>query len=111
MTPLRYLFGHYQLDTERFELLRGQQQAPLQKKVFDLLRYLVERRGQGVTKDELWPNEFVRVRPGFQPEQSAQGTSSRPAKRLQGRFCLSLPHRGEMRPSLGSTCGPRPAYC
>src|SRR5690349_4222141 len=58
-----YVFGEHELDTEGFVLRRGDVELPLQPKVFDVLRYLVQQRGRLVTKsellDQLWPNEDV----------------------------------------------------
>jgi DNA-binding winged helix-turn-helix (wHTH) protein len=56
-------FGSFELDLGGFVLKRGNQVLPLQPKVFDVLRYLVERPGALVTKDELlhelWHDEDV----------------------------------------------------
>lgn len=49
-----YRFGDCELDTAQFELRRGNDVVPVEPQVFDLLRYLVERPGQPVSKDELF---------------------------------------------------------
>src|SRR6266403_5020504 len=58
-----YRFGDFALDPDLFQLRRSTQLVKLEPKVFDVLRYLVERRDRVVTKDELletlWPGEFV----------------------------------------------------
>ena len=58
-----YRFGAAELDLARYELRRGGQVVPLQRKIFDVLRYLVEHRDRAVTKqelfDQLWPDEVV----------------------------------------------------
>ena len=58
-----YRFGEFELDVEGFALTRGGEALAIQPKVFDLLRYLVERRGSLVTKGELlheiWHDEPV----------------------------------------------------
>jgi DNA-binding winged helix-turn-helix (wHTH) protein len=58
-----YRFGEFELDVAGFALLRGAQRLPIQPKVFDVLRHLVERRGELVTKAELldaiWQDEDV----------------------------------------------------
>ena len=60
---MRYRFGEYELDTGSRSLLRAGAPIQLWPKVFDLLQYLVERRGQLVTKQELldhvWPDSHV----------------------------------------------------
>ena len=56
-------FEHYTLDLARCALLRGEQEIRLRPKAFDALRYLAERPGRVVTKDELhkaiWPGIVV----------------------------------------------------
>ncbi|HKC49699.1 MAG TPA: winged helix-turn-helix domain-containing protein, partial [Myxococcota bacterium] len=60
---MRYRFGEFELDADAYALTRGGAELALQRKVFDLLRYLLERHGQVVTKgellDALWPGEHV----------------------------------------------------
>jgi len=60
---VRYLFDDLELDVDAFQLRRGHEVLPLQPKVFEVLRYLIEHRGRMVTKsellDRLWPNEHV----------------------------------------------------
>jgi DNA-binding winged helix-turn-helix (wHTH) protein len=46
-------FGSFVLDLARCELLRGDQPALLRRQAFDTLRYLIDRRGQLVSKNEL----------------------------------------------------------
>ncbi len=58
-----YRFGSFELDLSRFALKRGGRVLPMQPKVFDVLRYLVEHHGAVVTKGELlhelWHDEAV----------------------------------------------------
>lgn len=58
-----YAFGDIELDTERYELRRGGRPVPIQRKVFDFVRYLIERRGRVVLKAELldhvWQGDAV----------------------------------------------------
>ena len=58
-----YRIGDFELDPDLFQLRRGTRLVKLEPKVFDVLRYLVERCDRVVTKDELlehlWPGEFV----------------------------------------------------
>jgi predicted ATPase/DNA-binding winged helix-turn-helix (wHTH) protein/energy-coupling factor transporter ATP-binding protein EcfA2 len=60
---MRYLFGDYTLDTQRYELRRAEQRMALEPKAFDLLLYLVEHRERVVGRDELldrvWPEQFI----------------------------------------------------
>jgi len=55
-------FGHYRLDPRR-GLWRGRQEVKLAPKVLALLRFLLERAGDVITKDEVfravWPDTFV----------------------------------------------------
>lgn len=58
-----YEFKGFRLDVPEHRLSRNGQPLHLKAKVFDLLLFLVERRGQLVEKDELmreiWPNTIV----------------------------------------------------
>lgn len=58
-----YVFGEFVLDTQLYQLRRGDEVIPLEPKVFDVLRYLVEHSDRVATKrellDALWPNEVV----------------------------------------------------
>ena len=56
---MRVAFGEYQLDTKTRTLQREGRRIPVQSKAFDLLAYLIERRDQVVSSNELldalWP--------------------------------------------------------
>ncbi|MDB4974530.1 MAG: transcriptional regulator [Myxococcaceae bacterium] len=56
-------FGDFTLDLQLYQLRLGNQVVPLEPKVFDVLRYLVEHHDRVATKrellDSLWPNEVV----------------------------------------------------
>ncbi len=58
-----YAFGAFVLDVQLFQLRCGDRAVPLEPKVFDVLRYLIEHRDRVATKHELlaalWPNEAV----------------------------------------------------
>ncbi len=58
-----YQFGEFVLDTQLFQLRRSGEVIPLEPKVFDVLRYLVEHHDRVATKrellDALWPSEVV----------------------------------------------------
>src|SRR5919106_970796 len=60
---MRYVFGDYSLDTQRYELRRTGELIPLGPQVFDVLTYLVAHRDRVVARDELfarlWPGQFV----------------------------------------------------
>src|SRR5688572_8383170 len=59
----RYEFGPFRLDTSEHSLLRDGQVVPLEPRVFDLLRVLVQNDGRLLQKEELlkevWPETFV----------------------------------------------------
>lgn len=59
----RYEFGPFRLDTAEHSLLRDGQVVPLEPRVFDLLRVLVQNDGRLLQKEELlkevWPGTFV----------------------------------------------------
>jgi adenylate cyclase len=60
---MKLIFSSLTLDLERLCLLGPAGQIRLRPKSFEVLRYLVERAGQTVTKDELiaaiWPDVTV----------------------------------------------------
>ena len=60
---MRYRFGDYTLDTQRYELCRAGQRVPLRRKVFQVLAYLLTHRDRVVSKEELlahgWPGQFL----------------------------------------------------
>jgi class 3 adenylate cyclase len=60
---MRYLFGDYCLDTQRYELHRGSVPIPLRPKVYQVLAYLLTHADRVVLKQELlehvWPGQFV----------------------------------------------------
>ncbi|MGH9382272.1 MAG: winged helix-turn-helix domain-containing protein [Thermoanaerobaculia bacterium] len=60
---MRYLFGPFELDTERFVLRRAGEEVHLEPRVLDLLAYLVEHPDRVISKDELvqevWSGAFI----------------------------------------------------
>jgi DNA-binding winged helix-turn-helix (wHTH) protein len=62
---MRYVFGDYTLDVERYELRLDGQLVPVEPRVFDLLAYLVQHPGRTVLTEELlsqlYPHEFAPV--------------------------------------------------
>jgi DNA-binding winged helix-turn-helix (wHTH) protein len=48
-----YRFGPFEVDDRLFELRRDGVVVPLQRRAFDLLHHLLERRGVVVSKEEL----------------------------------------------------------
>ena len=60
---MRYAFGEYSLDTQRYELRHIGNLVPLGPQVFNVLAYLVVHRDHAVSHDELfahlWPGQFV----------------------------------------------------
>src|SRR5215469_9614612 len=50
---LLYLFEDYELDTDRRELYRATSLVPVEPRVFDLLRYVIQNRERVVSKDDL----------------------------------------------------------
>ncbi len=60
---MRHRFADIELDVAAYVLRRGDRELPLQPKVFDVLRYLIEHRDRVVSKEELldalWPGEHV----------------------------------------------------
>src|SRR5262245_50252279 len=60
---MRYVFGDYSLDTQRYELSRAGVLIALRPKVFQVLAYLLAQRDRVVLKQELlehlWPAQYV----------------------------------------------------
>jgi predicted ATPase/DNA-binding winged helix-turn-helix (wHTH) protein/class 3 adenylate cyclase len=60
---MRYSFGDYVLDTQRYELHHAGEPIKLRRKVFQVLAYLLVHRDRVVPKSELlaqlWPEQFV----------------------------------------------------
>src|SRR5215813_8817319 len=60
---MRYTFGDYVLDTQRYELHHAGALVKLRRKVFQVLVYLLAHRERVVPKQELfehlWPDQFV----------------------------------------------------
>ncbi|HEY5870994.1 MAG TPA: winged helix-turn-helix domain-containing protein, partial [Candidatus Tectomicrobia bacterium] len=60
---MRYVFGDYSLDTQRYELRRAEEFISLGPQVFNVLAYLVAHRDHVVSRDELfarlWSDQFV----------------------------------------------------
>ncbi len=60
---MRYMFGEWELDVERYELRRAGQPIKLEPQVFSVLAYLVKHRDRVLSKQELlshlWPGQFI----------------------------------------------------
>lgn len=60
---MRVFFGEFVLDRATRQLLRGGEERRLERKAFELLELLIERRPEAVSKpeirDRLWPDTFV----------------------------------------------------
>ena len=82
---MRYVFGDYRLDTQRYELSYRNQPIKLRPKVFHVLRYLIAHRDRVVSKDELleqvaqsiyWRRELERLPDGGAQGRGRQRTSA-----------------------------------
>jgi DNA-binding winged helix-turn-helix (wHTH) protein len=60
---MRCVFGDYELDEQLYELRRDGAPVALDRKVFDVLAYLIQHRERLVPKEELldklWPGQVV----------------------------------------------------
>ena len=60
---MRYVFGDYEVDTQRDELRHRGIPCPLESQVFQVLVYLVQHRDRVVSKAELleylWPQQYI----------------------------------------------------
>jgi DNA-binding winged helix-turn-helix (wHTH) protein/predicted ATPase len=117
-----YAFGEFVLDLQLYRLRRGDVIVPLEPKVFDVLRYLVEHSDRVATKRELlealWPNEAVTeaVLPtNINALRRALGQKRGekwPIETIHGRgYRFSLPvTRSRPPPSSGSSSLPPPEF-
>ncbi|MET0625432.1 MAG: tetratricopeptide repeat protein [Pyrinomonadaceae bacterium] len=94
--PHIYEFGDFRLDASKRRLLRGVEPVPLTPKVFDTLLYMVEHRGDVITKDELmaalWPDTAVEennLGQNISKLRSVLGES-----RGENRYIATAPGRG-----------------
>ncbi len=53
MGAVSFFFGDFELDGSTYKLLRAGSEIPLQPKVFDAIRYLLENHDRVVLKEEL----------------------------------------------------------
>ena len=64
---MRYVFGDYVLDLQRYELCCGGKPVPVRPKVCEVLAYLLAHRNRVVSKDELierlWPGQYATETP------------------------------------------------
>lgn len=64
-----YRFGNFSLDDEAFELMRGDQKVPVERRVLDLILHLVRNRDRVVSRAELchllWPDVVVNSEHGL----------------------------------------------
>lgn len=60
---MRYVFGDFELNDQLYELRQADRSIELERKVFDVLVYLIQHQDRLVTKDELleqlWPEQVV----------------------------------------------------
>src|SRR5687767_5113138 len=92
--PQRLEFGRFVLDRARGCLLADGNEVPLRPKTFAVLRYLAERPGQLVSKDEL----FEAVWPGLIVTDDTLVQSIGELRRALGeagaRLIITVPKRG-----------------
>jgi DNA-binding winged helix-turn-helix (wHTH) protein len=60
---MRYVFGDYEVDTQRHKLRHKGIPCPMESQVFQVLVYLVQHRDRVVSKAELleypWPQQYI----------------------------------------------------
>lgn len=77
---MRYVFGEFSLDTERFDLSRAGLPVKLQPKAFEILAYLIAQRDRVITKEEL----FAQCWSGRVVGDAALNTAIRTIRRALG---------------------------
>jgi Tol biopolymer transport system component/DNA-binding winged helix-turn-helix (wHTH) protein len=94
--PIAYEFGDFRVDLRTMELSRQGQTVPVEPKVFDVLRCLIEHRDRVLTKDELldlaWPDTFVT--PNALTRAIAQLRKALGDDADESRFIATLSKRG-----------------
>jgi len=88
---MRYLFGDYTLDAERYELHRAGERLPLRPKVFHLLAYLITHASASWDRRSwlahLWPHQVI--------GDSALKSCIMAARRGAGRSAPPLPDHSD----------------
>jgi DNA-binding winged helix-turn-helix (wHTH) protein len=115
---VRYRFGDYLFDTERYELHRAGVLVPLRPKECDVLAYLLAHRDRVVSKDELleqvWPGQFVgdatlHVRIlAVRKAIGDDGTTARLLRTIRGRGYRFVAPVAAGTPPVSETTGPPP---
>ena len=82
---MQYYFDEFVLDTDRFVLLQQGSSIHAEPQVIELIRYLLERRGRLVSRDELnreiWKGRVVSDAAPYQSWSPKKSTrASRPAR-------------------------------
>ena len=80
MLIMRYCFGAFVLDCDRFELTNDGKTMPIEPKNFSLLRFLVQNRDRVVTKEEV----FETVWPGVVVSDASLSTAIRQIRKALG---------------------------
>ena len=93
-TGMRVAFGRFTFDSDTRELLEGGRRVHVSPKAFDLLRLLLERRPNVVSKAELhervWPGRLRRRR---QPQRRGRGDPAGAGRGLAGGRFIRTVHR------------------
>src|SRR5215510_14588153 len=118
----RYRFGEFMLSPRRRLLLRNGQEQPLIPRYFDLLLFLIERRGEAVHRrdifDRIWTDvvvsdsalsQAIRTIRRVLGDDSREPTFVRTVSRHGYRFVFADVVEEEDRDDLRPVAGPRPA--
>ena len=91
-----YRFAGFELDVERRRLLKNGETIALNSKAFDLLHFLVEKKGRIVSKDEIldavWAGQFVEE--GNLPVHISTLRKLLGEGKKDNRFIVTVPGRG-----------------
>ena len=91
-----FKFGDFEIDAARRILRRDGEPLPLPSKTFEVLLALVERRGEVLSKDELfdsvWPGQFVEE--GNLTVHISNLRKIFGERKDEHRFILTVPGRG-----------------
>src|SRR5262245_27466007 len=119
---MRYVFGDYEVDTQRDELRHGGIPCQLESQVFQVLVYLVQHRDRVVSKAELleslWPQQYISettLRQRLRLARNAVGDSGRRQRVIKTvpgrgyRFVATVEERADGRSDATSTWGGAPS--
>lgn len=104
--PSQLHFAEFTLDLSRCVVLRGDRELALRRQAFDVLRYLAERAGQLVTKEELFEAIWAGAATSDDTLVQCVKDIRRALDDTDRRIIRAVPRRGYILEAAGPTTGP-----